>query len=380
LDHLKRKNENLGKNTMKKYSLYIIAVPLTIIVAGLLLWFFQEEPIKIEADNQWIEEYLKKAIQEQENKTTTKQDEIKLTSKEQEVNNVDENKDYSNLELYKDSGNNPRIVGEPIIKDIDGDGLIEKVVRYDLQMANRFIQVLYIYREINGEYKLIKTFYGDPYGFAKMINEDTIIVGRFLPIQYGVDFSKNWDDFEQFEIIDYKWTRDGGVETNKNIIQVSSHTDLSEEIKNNFYGDFSNTTYKQVVDSKIEPPLSTDFYDTKFNGNIIEWKAKISAYYSQITGIKFCVVDEDHQNINIDEPCDWFWASSGGVMDADNLKKNPSWDGDWVPYILNYYKVPFNENGRYYNEVYTIKGIVDGLNCGFGDKCLPLIQILSITK
>lgn len=179
---------------MKKYSLFIIIIPLVALVLFGFLYF--------------------RGNTENENISTA------------------QNKDYPNLELYKDLGNNPYMVGEPIIRDIDGDGLIEKVVRYNLMMADRSIQVLYIYRKINGEYGLIKTFYGDPYGFAKMIAEDTIIVGRFLPIQN--DVSKNWDDFEQFEIIEYKWAEKGEVEINKNVIKASSSKDLSEEIRNNF--------------------------------------------------------------------------------------------------------------------------------------------------
>lgn len=85
-------------------------------------------------------------------------------------------------ELYKDPYNYPYLIGGPIIKDIDNDGKIEKIIRYNLSMADRPIQVLYIYRNIDDEYKLMKAFYGDPYGFARMVDDNTIIVGRFLPV------------------------------------------------------------------------------------------------------------------------------------------------------------------------------------------------------
>lgn len=291
---------------------------------------------------------------------------------------VSQSEDEPDLELYKE--NKSRMVGEPSIRDIDGDGFIEKVVRYDVRMADRFIQELYIYREINGEYKIIKTFSGDPYGFAKLVEENTILVGRFLPIQE--DISKKWDDdnFEQFEMTRYKWTKEGEVEIDKSSMNAKSRKELSEEIRNNFYGDFTNATYKQVIDSKSETPVSMDMYDTQFDGDIIEWKAKISAHYSQITGVKFCVVDEDHKNVDIDESCDWFWAFSGETMGADDIKVNPDWDGHWVDYILNYYKVPFNKKERFYDSIYTVKGVVGGLDCGVYEKCVPNIEILSITR
>ena len=273
---------------MKKHSLYIIASISVVIIAVFALWLPKKETVDTEEQKQWIEEYLKKASQEQKSNTSnvetvsdfkcpedytsieeyiedtakyiknyqiknpnTTEDEIlekrydDLESHNCQKNNTEgenvrtiQEKDYSNLELYKNPENDPYMVGKAMIKDIDKDGSKEKVVRYNLRMADRIIQELYIYREINGEYKLIKTFSGDPYGFAKMINGDTIIVGRFLPIreQFQVQDGtfKNWDDFEQFEVSNYKWTETGEVEISKNIIQASSNKDLSEEIKNNF--------------------------------------------------------------------------------------------------------------------------------------------------
>jgi len=166
----------------------------------------------------------------------------------------------------------------------------------------------------------------------------------------------------------------------QNIVNSTSTNNLSDEMRNNFYGDISNLTYNQVLNSKIEPERSPTLHDSKLDGNIIEWKAKISSYYSQITGIKFCVIDDDHKNIDIDKPCDWFWAFNEVLMDANNIEVNPIWDGLWVNYILNYYKVPFDKNMRFYNDVYTIKGTVNGIDCGVGNKCVPNIDIISIIK
>jgi len=179
-----------------------------------------------------------------------------------------------------------------------------------------------------------------------------------------------------------------GVESNNDIDDVlGCRAELKERIKNKVNivcvidsKDLDKTTYNQVVDSKKESPVSIDFYNTKLDGKVVEWKAKISDYYSQITGIKFCVIDKDHQDVDIDKPCDWFWASSADTMNADNIKINPKWGGDWVDYILRYYRVPFNKNSRYYNETYTIKGMVDGLDCGVDTKCVPRIEIIGITK
>jgi hypothetical protein len=138
-------------------------------------------------------------------------------------------------------------------------------------------------------------------------------------------------------------------------------------------------TYVQVMASKVGDP-EYDYYESSYKGKLIEWQGKISGYYSQITGIKFCVIDEGHQNVDIDKPCDWFWAFSRELMGADDIAINPNWDGKWVNYILNYYKVPFNKDSYFYNDVYTIKGVVNGIDCISKDQCVPDIDIINISK
>lgn len=170
------------------------------------------------------------------------------------------------------------------------------------------------------------------------------------------------------------------IELSHNVLNSTSTNNLSDKIRNNFNDDVSNLTYNQVLNSKIEPARSPELYDSRSDGRVIEWNAKISSYYSQITGIKFCIIDNNHQNVDIDKPCDWFWAFSGDVANADNTDLNPGWDGSWVKYILNYYKVPFNKDKRFYNDVYTVKGVVNGFDCGVDDKCIPNIDIISINK
>ncbi|MFA5109264.1 MAG: hypothetical protein WC458_01855 [Patescibacteria group bacterium] len=139
-------------------------------------------------------------------------------------------------------------------------------------------------------------------------------------------------------------------------------------------------TYNHVMDSKIEGTEDGGYYKSEYEGQPIEWQGKISAHYSQITGIKFCVIDNEHQNVNIDQPCDWFWAFADDLMRANDRVINPNWDGKWVNYILNYYKVPFDNDSRFYNEIYTIQGKINGIDCGADDKCVPDIEIINIIK
>lgn len=141
-----------------------------------------------------------------------------------------------------------------------------------------------------------------------------------------------------------------------------------------------NLTYDDVINSKIETIDNKDYYQSSLKGSVISWQGKISAYYSQITGIKFCIIDDEHQEVDINNPCDWFWAFSDNLMGADDRAINPNWDGKWVNYILDYYRVPFNKNSIFYNDIYTIQGKINGIDCGANNKCVPDIEIINITK
>jgi len=151
-------------------------------------------------------------------------------------------------------------------------------------------------------------------------------------------------------------------------------------VKSKSEGDNKNLTYNQLMSYGLENSDTPGYFNTEKKGKEIEWQAKISNYYSQITGIKFCVVDDEHQNVDINQPCDMFWAFADELMDADNIATNPIWDGNWVKYILNYYNVPFDENSDYFNDIYTVKGVINGIDCAPSDKCSPDIEIISINK
>ncbi|HAB53093.1 MAG TPA: hypothetical protein DCE80_13155 [Ignavibacteriales bacterium] len=170
-----------------------------------------------------------------------------------------------------------------------------------------------------------------------------------------------------------------GMIEGKKAVDVANEV-ISKISSPNMEIDGTNLSYNQVMGTESGKKRLNERDGTGYEGKIIKWQARISAYFSQITGIKFCVIDKDHQTKDIWEPCDWFWASSWETMDADDIKVNPSWDGHWVDYILNYYKVPFDKNAHFYDEIYTVTGKITGLDCGVYSKCVPYIDIISITK
>lgn len=136
-----------------------------------------------------------------------------------------------------------------------------------------------------------------------------------------------------------------------------------------------NPSYNQIVGSKKELSNIPGIYKSKYDGENISWQAKISNYYSQISGIKFCVVDNDHKNVDVNKSCDWFWATARELESIDNASINPNWNGDWVNTVLKHYNVDFDKDA-----VYKVVGRVNGLDCGVDDKCRPDIEIISINK
>lgn len=145
---------------------------------------------------------------------------------------IDENNGRSIESWEYPENDNAYIVGVPLKRDVDGDGIKEFVIRYDMMMANRTAQWMYIYRKVNGINKLIKIFEGDPYGFARLNDDNSILVGRFVPIEATTE--KNWDDFEEFEITKYKSTLKGEVKLSSEKLKVGTYAGLNDKIKGYF--------------------------------------------------------------------------------------------------------------------------------------------------
>jgi len=205
---------------------------------------------------------------------------------------------------------------------------------------------------------------------------DEVNIADITPVEIGNGFYLDWyndKDLEGGYCCPFGYVRTKFVYENNRFVPVL-------EQKVDYLRILDSLSYNDVLNSKIIDGNKYDYYKSQYEGEMVEWSGKISSYYSQITGIKFCIIDDEHQNVNINKPCDMFWAFSEDLMGADDLSVNPDWDGNWVPYILNYYNVPFDENADYFNDIYIVKGIVNGIDCTPSDKCSPDIDIISIRK
>lgn len=68
-----------------------------------------------------------------------------------------------------------------------------------------------------------------------MNDDNTITVGKYLPVeQIEGGPLRAWDDFDHFQIIKYKWTKNGEIKLSEEIIKNDSFKNFSEKIKSYF--------------------------------------------------------------------------------------------------------------------------------------------------
>lgn len=117
-----------------------------------------------------------------------------------------------------------------------------------------------------------------------------------------------------------------------------------------------NLTYNQVVESK-----------DKYVGKSIVWQGSVATELSQISGIKFWIIDKDHNDNKA-----WFWA-----YDKDTSYLPTEAEGKWVSYLLKKY-IGSDEHDE--NTKFEVKGIVKELDCEVADFCVPNIEFIKIKK
>ncbi len=152
------------------------------------------------------------------------------------------------------------------------------------------------------------------------------------------------------------------VQVLNSIDEVSVESAPSEQL------DISQLTYNEVLNFKDITIEHFGYYDSIYNGKIIQWEGQIGPY-TQISGMKLCVIDDEHQNVNAKKPCDWFWAVPNDT---------PYWNGSWVEYILKRY-VGLTSDQIIPDSTYSVIGTVAGIDCGIDyNKCIPDITIIDI--
>jgi len=152
-------------------------------------------------------------------------------------------------------------------------------------------------------------------------------------------------------------------------------SDVVFEDYESFYEDNQSLGYNEVLNSGAVNDNSYGYYESDYKEEKIKWLGKISQYYSNINGIKFCIIDDEHKSVDATQPCDWFWAFAKELMSADDASVNPNWDGSWVDYTLNYYGA---RNEDPINQIYEVEGSINGIDCGVHGRCAVDIEIIGI--
>jgi len=123
---------------------------------------------------------------------------------------------------------------------------------------------------------------------------------------------------------------------------------------------------KNKVDGSIKTP---------YVGKKIQWQAKIASSLTQRDGIKFCIVDDKHQNIDSSSNCDWFWLSDKNL----GTKNDPNFfnSADWFNYIFKTYSDINPQKIDWAKDIFLVTGEIEGVD-GVFDKPIPLIVVSKI--
>ncbi len=144
----------------------------------------------------------------------------------------------------------------------------------------------------------------------------------------------------------------------------------------NRQGEIDNT------EDEVSYSLASDGKHDGLKGKRIRWTGMISDH-SYIDGIKFWVVDSDHQPSSWDY-YEWFWALPEKARMRPMLSK---YEDNWVVYMMEKYG-GINKINIDPSSIYQITGIFDGSDCDFYDQknmgynqvCIPKVIVDRIEK
>lgn len=154
------------------------------------------------------------------------------------------------------------------------------------------------------------------------------------------------------------------------------------------------STTSTVMAVTPAPPIKfkTISYDTVVNskpnsyiGKRVTWTGKIAINLSQISGIKFWIVDKQHQPDSSKDNA-WFWAIPKELATKEDPSYKEGWNGYWGEFMFkNYSKIDYDTVDTS-NDVFLVTGTVENLDCTYpnGDNtiesCVPNLVIEKIEK
>lgn len=117
-------------------------------------------------------------------------------------------------------------------------------------------------------------------------------------------------------------------------------------------------------------------------GSEIAWKGKIASRYSQIDGIKFCIVDDGHVNPDVHSDCEWFWAIPKELATKYDPTNKSDWTGNWNKYVFDKYSEIEYDKIISENDTFLVTGIIEDIDYGADglNRPVPNIVVTKIEK
>ncbi len=144
-------------------------------------------------------------------------------------------------------------------------------------------------------------------------------------------------------------------------------------------GEYFNYSVNSITYSEI---TRLDQGIKSYKGREIKWRGKIASKYSQIDGIKFCIIDDSHKNPDIYSECDWFWAIPKELATEKDSSYQSDWNGNLVELMFkNYSNIDYDKINSEKDE-FIITGKLDSLDTevDYFNRVIPSIEVTKIEK
>ncbi|MDP3043139.1 MAG: hypothetical protein Q8N21_01940 [bacterium] len=188
-----------------------------------------------------------------------------------------------------------------------------------------------------------------------------LILSILLLLITGCSISKT-SDFTLNDKINNQSTSTNNVSENKELTSAStlSYTDVINE---------EPLLNKNEIGGSTKNPYA---------GEIIQWQAKIASSLTQRDGIKFCIIDDEHQNVDSNGNCDWFWLldKNLGTKDGPNFFNS----ADWFDYIFKNYSDINPQKIDWGKDTFLITGVLEDIDLDVADRPVPNIEVIKIEK
>lgn len=118
-----------------------------------------------------------------------------------------------------------------------------------------------------------------------------------------------------------------------------------------------------------------------YQGTNVRWKGRVSNY-TQISGVKFCIIDDKHLETDLNEGCDWFWLSPANLATENDPDMQSDWNGSWIKYMFNVYSGVNPDKIDFEKDIFLVSGELEYVDFGvdYYNRPVPSIVATKIEK